>query len=380
MRELSGPTTFVPLRGGRTSLGVRQNRVSWFKGRIHSIRVSPRARPASIDLWPEGVPGAKSAGGPERVVDGRVSNVHAPSLIHVPPTALPNGTAVIMCPGGGYSRLAMANEAAGVAERLQQAGVTTFVLKYRLAEYGQPAPLQDVAARDPAVAITRRRIGDRSESDRRDGRLGRRARGRQRGDAVRRAGGKDRCAARSRERAAGLRRLALSRDHDGRAVRARRFTAQLAGGQAERRTGRTLFTGEAGPRRDAAGVPRAHGRRQERPAREQRAVLSRAAGAGVPAELHLYERGPARFRHTPGPRSDVRLGRALARLDADARIHRRRSPAIGRRALATGRRRRGRAASRDSARPTSATATTSIRSSPAISPIRPSSRTATTTT
>src|SRR5688572_28975308 len=36
-----GSVAFLPLRGGRTSIGVRQNRVSWFKGRIHTVRISP---------------------------------------------------------------------------------------------------------------------------------------------------------------------------------------------------------------------------------------------------------------------------------------------------------------------------------------------------
>ena len=42
-RELTGEIAFAPLGAGRTSIGVRLNRVSWFKGRIHSIRISPRA-------------------------------------------------------------------------------------------------------------------------------------------------------------------------------------------------------------------------------------------------------------------------------------------------------------------------------------------------
>ena len=44
-RELSGATGFAPLGRGRTSIGVRQNRVSWFKGLIHSVRVTPHTLP-----------------------------------------------------------------------------------------------------------------------------------------------------------------------------------------------------------------------------------------------------------------------------------------------------------------------------------------------
>jgi Concanavalin A-like lectin/glucanases superfamily len=44
-RELSGEVEFPIHEGGRTSLGVRQTLVSWFKGRIHSLRISAAALP-----------------------------------------------------------------------------------------------------------------------------------------------------------------------------------------------------------------------------------------------------------------------------------------------------------------------------------------------
>lgn len=170
VREVSGEIAFPPLADGRTSIGVRQNRVSWFKGRIHTIRVSPEALPPDrllrvpaterqvIALWPEGVPGAQPGGGDERLVDGRVYNVQVPSLTYVPVAAgTATGAAVIVCPGGSYARLAMASEAESVAARLQSRGIATFILKYRLAEYGHPAPLQDVLR---AVRLLRSRAAE----------------------------------------------------------------------------------------------------------------------------------------------------------------------------------------------------------------------------
>ncbi|MCL4813909.1 MAG: hypothetical protein KJ061_15570, partial [Vicinamibacteraceae bacterium] len=72
-----------------------------------------------IPLWPEGVPGAKAIAEPEREVDGRIFHVHEPALaFHPAPADLATGTAVIVCPGGGYARLAMANEGAGLTQRL----------------------------------------------------------------------------------------------------------------------------------------------------------------------------------------------------------------------------------------------------------------------
>jgi hypothetical protein len=44
-RELSGEIGFPVHRGGRTSLGVRQTLASWFKGRMHTVRVTPEALP-----------------------------------------------------------------------------------------------------------------------------------------------------------------------------------------------------------------------------------------------------------------------------------------------------------------------------------------------
>jgi len=116
-----------------------------------------RAQETVLPLWPEGVPNAQSAGGPERLEDGRVSNVHVPTLMYVGPMAKPTGMAVIVCPGGGYARLAMTNEPAGIAERLSHEGIATFVLKYRLKEYGFPAPLQDILR---AVRLVRARAGE----------------------------------------------------------------------------------------------------------------------------------------------------------------------------------------------------------------------------
>ena len=100
---------------------------------------------ATIPLWPEGVPDAKPGFGPEHVDDGRVSNVSEPTLtVYGPAVDRPNGTAVIICPGGGYVRLSTAREGEQYAAWLGTLGITSFVLKYRMQEFGHPAPLRDV--------------------------------------------------------------------------------------------------------------------------------------------------------------------------------------------------------------------------------------------
>jgi acetyl esterase/lipase len=103
-----------------------------------------QAAPTVIGLWPEGVPGAKSIGA-ERVANGKTGNVSEPTLtIYGPAVDKPNGTAVIICPGGGYTSLSTEREGVQYANWLSTLGVTSFVLKSRLAEFGHPAPLQDI--------------------------------------------------------------------------------------------------------------------------------------------------------------------------------------------------------------------------------------------
>lgn len=163
----AGSVAFQPLGEGRTAIGVRQNLVSWFKGRVRTVRVTPsvlspaaflQVPPRVIALWPEGVPGRKATASAEIVSNGRVSNVHDPSLTVRPPApGTGNGTAIILCAGGSYTRLAIANEVDGIAPVLTARGVTVFVLKYRLGEYGHPAPLRDVLR---AIRLLRSRAGE----------------------------------------------------------------------------------------------------------------------------------------------------------------------------------------------------------------------------
>jgi acetyl esterase/lipase len=124
------------------------------------------AQSTVIPLWPEGVPGvprpealAGRAGlGEEIHRDGGITNVSVPTLtVYAPAVDKPNGTAVIICPGGGYVHLSNEREGVQYANWLSTLGVTSFVLKYRLHEYGHPAPLLDVLR---AMRIVRSRAAE----------------------------------------------------------------------------------------------------------------------------------------------------------------------------------------------------------------------------
>jgi acetyl esterase/lipase len=123
-----------------------------------ALLTAVQAAGSVIPLWPDGVPGAKAGGGEEQVKSDRISNVHVPTLTHYPaPAATATRAAVVVCPGGGYQILAAGHEGVDIAKRLNAMGVTAFVLKYRLKEYGHPAPLQDVLR---AIRIVRSRASE----------------------------------------------------------------------------------------------------------------------------------------------------------------------------------------------------------------------------
>ena len=84
----------------------------------------------------EVVPNSKPSGVEEKsetAADGitRVSDVSTPEMLMYKPEN-PNGTAMLICPGGGYRILAINHEGLDVAKVLNKWGITAFVLKYRL--------------------------------------------------------------------------------------------------------------------------------------------------------------------------------------------------------------------------------------------------------
>lgn len=103
------------------------------------------AEPSVIPIWPEGVPGLRADAAPDKDTATHSSGIHTPTMLFYPaPKNKATGTAIVVCPGGGYSNLSMENEGRAVARWLNSIGISAFVLKYRLKEYGQPAPLRDV--------------------------------------------------------------------------------------------------------------------------------------------------------------------------------------------------------------------------------------------
>jgi len=111
-----------------------------------------------MDLWEQNVPNAL----------GNEEKDKPKITVWFPDTDKSIGTAVVVCPGGGYAALAMDHEGKQIAEWFNSFGVTAVVLDYRHRNkgYGHPNPMLDVQrairtvrAHAPAWKIDPAKIG-----------------------------------------------------------------------------------------------------------------------------------------------------------------------------------------------------------------------------
>ena len=88
----------------------------------------------TVHLWENGAPGFEQRKNePEEAKDWWVKNIHNPSItVFLPKKELANGTAVLICPGGGHRTLVYNAEGKDAALFFNSLGIAAFVLKYRL--------------------------------------------------------------------------------------------------------------------------------------------------------------------------------------------------------------------------------------------------------
>ncbi|HUY31794.1 MAG TPA: alpha/beta hydrolase [Pirellulales bacterium] len=136
----------------------------------------------TLDVWPGVAPGETTPSGAEKLLEPepagqrevkRLTNVSKPTLtFYRPPRERDTGTAVVICPGGGYHILAMDLEGEEVATWLNSIGVTGIVLKYRVPQQGPrpfAAPTNDVQR---AMSLVRSRASEWDIAPDRIGMLG----------------------------------------------------------------------------------------------------------------------------------------------------------------------------------------------------------------
>ena len=109
-----------------------------------------------IALWDKGAPGFEARKNePEQAKDWWVKNIHNPSVTAYFPTKVPsNGTAVVICPGGGHRALVYNSEGREAARYFNDLGVTAFVLKYRLFRE-ENTPYKEEHARQDGIRAIR---------------------------------------------------------------------------------------------------------------------------------------------------------------------------------------------------------------------------------
>ncbi len=109
-----------------------------------------------IPLWQNGAPGFESMKNePEQQKDYWLKHINNPSITaYFPSTEKANGTAVVICPGGGHRLLVINAEGTEPAQFLNTLGITAFVLKYRLGrEENSPYKIEEHAKQDAYRAM-----------------------------------------------------------------------------------------------------------------------------------------------------------------------------------------------------------------------------------
>ena len=125
---------------------------------------SPAPGLKEMPLWPNGAPGATPnplaeadmTKPTDNLIAGkpvvRLGNVSMPTMTLYPAKGKPNGAAVVVFPGGGYSILAIDLEGTEVCDWLNSTGVACLLVKYRVPDSG-PYPKSSAALQDAQRAV-----------------------------------------------------------------------------------------------------------------------------------------------------------------------------------------------------------------------------------
>ncbi len=142
------------------------------------------AQQPTLPLWPSGPPEPAHTTDPEHnatkpsdaLIAGKpiqhLTAITKPTLT-LYPAPRPNGAAVVVFPGGGYSILAYDLEGTEVCSWLNTIGVTCVLVKYRVPETGHfPANTEDLEDAQQAMRLTRSHAADWHIDSKRIGVLG----------------------------------------------------------------------------------------------------------------------------------------------------------------------------------------------------------------
>jgi acetyl esterase/lipase len=115
-----------------------------------------------IPIWINRIPDSSLINGEETIIDGIARNVSNPTIKIFSPTKNNSGAAVIVMPGGGYTKVAVELEGSEICEWLASIGVTGILLKYRVPDSGphyykdchcEKDPIKPLALQDAQRAV-----------------------------------------------------------------------------------------------------------------------------------------------------------------------------------------------------------------------------------
>jgi acetyl esterase/lipase len=127
-----------------------------------------------LKIWDGPAPGVAENPGPEKdEPNGRVSNVSVPTLdVYLPDPKRATGTAIIICSGGGYARLASRPHGQYAAQKFLPLGIAVFSLKYRLKPPSTQPVIDARADGERAMRLVRSRAKEWNLDPARIGMLG----------------------------------------------------------------------------------------------------------------------------------------------------------------------------------------------------------------
>ncbi len=104
---------------------------------------------SEIPIWTNAIPNVELITGNETIIEGIAKNVSNPTIKIFSPIKENSGAAVLVFPGGGYTKVAVELEGSEICEWLASIGVTGILLKYRVPDSG-PHYYQDcICEKDP---------------------------------------------------------------------------------------------------------------------------------------------------------------------------------------------------------------------------------------
>jgi len=121
---------------GISFISCNQKKQTSQKTKTHEINSKSFTVSDEIPIWTKSIPDAEVITGKETYSDGIAKNVSNPTIKIFSPIKENSGAAVLVFPGGGYTKVAVELEGSEICEWLASIGVTGILLKYRVPDSG----------------------------------------------------------------------------------------------------------------------------------------------------------------------------------------------------------------------------------------------------